>query len=511
MPDMPAAATTEETTPVEEGSELVAIDLGSNSFHMIIARLEAGQLSIVDRLRERVQLAAGLDDDKFLSAMAIRRGLDCLARFEQRLRPMKDARVRAVGTNTLRKARNAREFIAEARTVLGHPIEVISGGEEARLVYLGVAHDLADDTGRRLVVDIGGGSTECILGERFEARRTESLHMGCVSHSQRYFGDGKISRALFREAVTAAQVELEPIKLDYQKIGWVTAVGSSGTINAIDSILRTNQWSDDGITMSGLRALRDALCSQGRISRLSLPGLSVDRQPVIVGGLAILYGLFKSLGIDRMTASGGALREGLLYDTMGRIQHEDVRDRTIERLTELYRIDRDQGLRVEATALACLEQVAYAWELHHPDLRMLLSWASRLHELGRAVSFSSFHAHGSYLLQHSDMAGFSRDQQAYLAALVAAHRRRLKPERLEALRMVGSETAVKVAALLRIAATLNRSRNPEALPSFELVAARDNLELTMPAGWLDGHPMTKADLEQQATYLGAAGINFTAR
>ena len=246
-----------------------------------------------------MQLAAGLDDDKFLSAMAVKRGLDCLARFEQRLRPMKDARVRAVGTNTLRKARNAREFIAEARTVLGHPIEVISGGEEARLVYLGVAHDLADDTGRRLVVDIGGGSTECILGERFEARRTESLHMGCVSHTQRYFGDGKISRALFREAVTAAQVELEPIKLDYQKIGWVTAVGSSGTINAIDSILRTNQWSDDGITMTGLRALRDALCSQGRISRLSLPGLSVDRQPVIVGGLAILYGLFKSLGIDR--------------------------------------------------------------------------------------------------------------------------------------------------------------------------------------------------------------------
>lgn len=496
---------------LQDGAELVAVDLGSNSFHMIIARLQDGQLAIVDRLRERVQLAAGLDDDKFLSAMAIHRGLQCLARFEQRLRPITHARVRAVGTNTLRKARNAKEFITQAREVLGFPIEVISGREEARLIYLGVAHDLADDIGRRLVVDIGGGSTECILGERFEARRTESMHMGCVSHTQQFFGDGKITRALFREAATAAQVELEPLKLDYQRLGWVTAVGASGTINAIDQIMRANGWSTDGITMAGLRTLRDEVCRQGRVSRLSIPGLSTDRTPVIVGGLAILYGVFKSLKIDRMTASGGALREGLLFDTLGRIRHEDVRDRTIERLTQHHRIDREQAKRVEATALTCLDRVAYAWDLHHPDLKMMLSWAARLHELGRGVSFSSFHAHGAYLLQHSDMAGFSKDQQSYLAALVAAHRRRLKPERLEGLRAVGGESAIRLAALLRLAATLNRSRNPEPAPELHVGAARDNLEIELPEGWLDAHPMTQADLAKQATYLAAAGINFTAQ
>ncbi len=501
---------TPDVPSVSEGSDLVAIDLGSNSFHMIVARLQGGQIAVLDRLRERVQLAAGLDDDKFMSAMAMHRGLECLARFEQRLRPMQGAHVRAVGTNTLRKARNARDFIGKARKVLGHPIEVISGREEARLIYLGVAHDLADDVGRRLVVDIGGGSTECIVGERFEARRTESLHMGCVSHTQKHFGDGKVTRALFREASTAAQVELEPIKLDYRRLGWVTAVGASGTINAIDGILRAGGYSDDGITLPALRALRDEICSQGRLSRLSIPGLSADRAPVIAGGLAILYGIFKSLGIERMTASGGALREGLLYDFLGRIRHEDVRDRTIERLTEQHSIDRAQGLRVEATAMSCLQQVAYAWDLHHPDTKMLLSWAARLHELGRVVSFSSFHAHGAYLVQHSDMPGFSKDQQAYLAALVAAHRRRLKPERLEALRAAGGKTALRIAALLRLAATLNRSRTPEPLPELHLVAAADNLELTLPKGWLDSHPMTKADLEHQSSYLAAAGVNFTA-
>lgn len=497
--------------PDDTRSELVAIDLGSNSFHMIIARLEGGQLRVIDRMRERVQLAAGLDADKFLTAMAMHRGLECLARFEQRLRPIPSARVRVVGTNTLRKARNARDFITDARRVLGHPIEIISGREEARLIYLGVAHDIADDRGRRLVVDIGGGSTECILGERFEARRVESLHMGCVGHTQNYFGDGKLTRSLFREAATAAQVELEPIKLDYQRMGWVTAVGASGTINAIDTILRTNGWSDDGITLAGLRTLRDAMIDAGRISKLSIPGLSTDRTPVIAGGLAILYGIFKSLQIERMTASGGALREGLLYDTIGRIRHEDIRDRTIEQLTERFRLDRGQGLRVEATASGLLDQVRYAWELHHPEYEQLLGWAARLHELGLCVSYSGFHMHGAYLVEHTDMPGFSHDQQAFLAALIAAHRRRLKPERLDALRALGGSNAIRLATLLRIAATLDRSRDAEPLPEVSLVAAGDTLELTLPPQWLQDHPMTRADLVNQAEYLSAAGLHFTAR
>lgn len=488
-------------------SELVAIDLGSNSFHMIIARRTGDQLDVIDRMRERVKLAAGLDANKHLTEEAQRRGLECLERFAQRLRPLPQARVRAVGTNTLRRARNAREFLRRARLALGHPIEVISGREEARIVYLGVAHDLSDDAGRRLVIDIGGGSTEVILGERFEARRTESLHMGCVSHTSTFFGDGRLRRDSFREAITQAQVELEPIKRDFRKLGWVSAVGSSGTILAVDSILRTNGWSD-GITYAGLRLLRDTMIEQGRTDRLAIAGLAEERASVLPGGLAIMLAVFKSLRIDRMTAANGALREGLIYDTLGRIQHEDVRDRTIERLTERYGIDREHALRVQQTARICLSQVANAWELHHPEYGLLLDWAARLHEVGLLVSFSGFHTHGAYLLTHSDMPGFSRDQQAYLAALVAAHRRRPKPDRVEALRAAGGEVALRLATLLRLAATLNRARDPAQLPEFELTAAGPVLELRLPEGWLDGHPMTTADLGQQQQYLAMAGFHL---
>jgi exopolyphosphatase/guanosine-5'-triphosphate,3'-diphosphate pyrophosphatase len=498
-----------ETNPLVE-SELVAVDVGSNSFHMIIARLVNGHFNVIDRMRERVLLAAGLDANKHLTEEAQRRGLACLGRFGQRLRSIPQARVRAVGTNTLRKARNAREFLARASVALGHPIEVISGREEARIVYLGVAHDLSDDQGRRLVIDIGGGSTEVILGERFEARRTESLHMGCVSHTLRFFGDGRLRREAFRDAVTEAQVELEPIQSDLRKSGWVSAVGSSGTITAIDGILRANGWGD-GITYPGLRLLRDKMLEQGRIDRLLIPELSEERASVLPGGLAILMGAFKSLRIERMTAASGALREGLLYDTLGRIQHEDVRDRTIERLTERYGIDREQALRVQETARSCLQQVASAWGLHDPELGMMLDWAARLHEIGLAVSYSGFHSHGAYLLTHGDMPGFSRDQQAYLAALVAGHRRRPKPDRIEALRATGGDVALRLATLLRLATTLNRARDPGLLPAFTLTAAGPVLELRLPPGWLDEHPMTAADLRQQQGYLEMAGLHFTAR
>ncbi len=491
-------------------AELVAIDLGSNSFHMIIARLVGGQIHVIDRMRERVKLAAGLDSDKMLTDDAQQRALACLERFGQRLRSITNARVRAVGTNTLRKARNGAGFLERAHEALGYPIEIISGREEARIVYLGVAHDLSDDAGRRLVIDIGGGSTELILGERFEARRTESLHMGCVSHTMRFFGDGRLRREAFREATTDAQVELEPIKRDFRNTGWVSAVGSSGTITAIANILRINGWSED-ITYAGLRELRRVMIEQGRIDRLNIPELSEERASVMPGGLAILMGVFKSLRIERMTAASGALREGLLYDTMGRDEHEHVRDRTIERLTRRYDIDQAQALRVQATARTFLSQVAHAWELYHPEYGLLLEWAARLHEIGLAVSFSGFHTHGSYVLTHADMPGFSRGQQAYLAALVGAHRRRLKPERLDALRTAGGDTALRLAALLRLAATLNRARDPDLLPEFTLTAAGPVLELRMPEGWLAKHPMTKADLRKQQDYLSVAGFRFTAK
>jgi exopolyphosphatase / guanosine-5'-triphosphate,3'-diphosphate pyrophosphatase len=493
-----------------ESEELAAIDLGSNSFHMLIARHTGGQITVIDRLRERVQLAAGFDENNDLTGEAQERGIACLARFGQRLEPLEQVRVRAVGTNTLRKAKNAREFLERAQLALGHRIEVISGREEARIVYLGVAHNISDDTGRRLVVDIGGGSTECIIGERFEARKTDSLHMGCVSHTLDFFGDGKLRRENFRSAVTAARVELETIERDFRKTGWVSAVGSSGTITAIEGILRANGWGEDGITRAGLRSLREYLVEVGRITKVSLPGLSADRAPVLPGGLAVLMGVFKSLKIERMTVSTGALREGLLYDTIGRSTHEDVRRQTIASMCERYSVDSNQASRVEATALRCLDQVAYAWGLHHPDLRQMLSWSARLHEIGLALSYSGNHNHGAYLVANTEMPGFSHEKQAFLAALIRAHRRRLRLDNLDELRQAGGEEAIYLALILRLAAALNRGRDPQPLPTFQLVAAARTIELRFPHGWLGQKPLTSADLENERSWLAETGFTFTA-
>jgi exopolyphosphatase/guanosine-5'-triphosphate,3'-diphosphate pyrophosphatase len=489
--------------------QLAAVDLGSNSFHMLIARVREGQIEVIDRMRERVQLAAGFDEHNNLTPEAQARGLAVLERFGQRLAAIESVHVRAVGTNTLRKAKNARQFKAAAQRALGHPIEVISGAEEARIIYLGVAHSLADDSGRRLVIDIGGGSTESIIGERMEPRRVESMHIGCVSHTLRWFGDDKLRREQFRDAVMAARVEIETFEREFKRTGWVSAVGSSGTILAIDQILRANGWSDDGITRAGLRQLREKMIEVGRISKLVLPGLSADRTSVLAGGLAILIGCFKSLKIDRMRVSTGALREGLLYDTIGRNTHEDVRVRTVEAMVERYRIDRDQAARVEATAMQLLDQVAMPWSLHHPEQRHLLTWAARLHEIGLTLSYSGHHNHGAYIVANSDMPGFSSDFQRLLAELIRTHRRRVRQATVDELRSLGGDVALQLAVLLRIAVTLNRSRDPQPLPEFRITAAATTIELQFPTGWLEAHPATAADLGNDRAFLAAAGFNLS--
>jgi exopolyphosphatase/guanosine-5'-triphosphate,3'-diphosphate pyrophosphatase len=489
--------------------QLAAVDLGSNSFHMLIARVRAGQLEVIDRMRERCQLAAGFDESNHLTEEAQERGIAVLERFGQRLAAIESVRVRAVGTNTLRKAKNARQFIAKAQKALGHAIEVISGNEEARIIYLGVAHSLSDDAGRRLVVDIGGGSTECIIGERFEPRRVESLHIGCVSHTLRYFGDGKLRREAFREAVTATRLEVASFEREFKRTGWVSAVGSSGTILAIDQIVRANNWSEHGITRSAIRQLREAMIGVGRISKLNLPGLSSDRASVLPGGVAILHGLFKSLKIEEMRVSTGALREGLLYDSIGRNTHEDVRVRTVDAMVERYRIDRGHASRVETTALRCLDHVAMPWSLHHPDQRWLLVWAARLHEVGLTLSYSGYHNHGAYIVANSDMAGFSRDRQRLLAEMIRSQRRCWRTTTLEELRTLGGEPAVQLSLLLRLAVTLNRNRDPEPLPRFDLTVAGPTVELRFHEGWLDAHPATRADLHNQQEFLATAGFIFS--
>ncbi len=489
----------EQSTSEGTSGSVAAVDLGSNSFHMVVARPVNGHLNVVDRLREPVRLAAGLDADNQLDAEAQKRAIACLERFGQRLRDMPPGSVRAVGTNTMRKARNSDELLEAAAAALGHPIEIISGLEEARLIYLGVSHSLPDSQGRRLVMDIGGGSTELIIGERFEPHYMESLYMGCVSVSQGYFADGTITAKSMRRAEIAAGQELQPVEQSYRRLGWASAVGSSGTIRAVGDVVQAMGWSEGGITLPALKKLREALIAAGDVGKLgALQGLPPERAPVFPGGVAILLATFEALGIEQMQVSDGALREGLLYDLMGRIRHEDVRERTITGLSERYHVDKGQARRVEATLLHCLGQVADAWKLDQECAASLLQWAAQLHEIGLAVAHSGYHKHGAYLLEFSDMPGFSRQEQRLLAVLVRGHRRKFANTLFKDLPEAQRERIMRLTVLLRLAVLLHRSRADAELPPLSLHADGKNLFLAFPTGWLDQHPLTQADLAQEA-------------
>jgi exopolyphosphatase / guanosine-5'-triphosphate,3'-diphosphate pyrophosphatase len=489
---------------------VAGIDLGSNSFHMIVARVEEGQLHVVDRMRERVRLASGLTREHTLTDAAMDRALACLTRFGQRVRELPLGTVRAAGTNTLRQAKNTSAFLARAEEALGHPIDIIAGREEARLIYLGVAHGVPNDPGRRLVIDIGGGSTECILGEGFEPVATESLFMGCVSFSTRYFPGGVIDRDSFRRAQTAAMLELQSIERAYRQLGWQSCYGSSGTVLAIAELLRTNGFVEDGITRKGLKKLRAALCEAGSTS-VSISGLDPDRALVLPGGLAILLAAFKSLGIERMQPAESALREGLLYDLIGRIRHEDVRERSIRRLAERSRVDREQAQRVERTAARCLADVAKAWDLEDEGAAQMLAWAARLHEIGLEIAHTGFHKHGAYIVGHADLPGFSRNDQQLLAFIVQSQRRKLQLDGLALLPEAQRERALRLGVVFRLACCLNRSRSSEPLPPFELKADGRMLSLRLAAEGFERTPLTHADLAEEAQRLSAAGFELEVR
>lgn len=487
---------------------VAAIDLGSNSFHMLLARLLEHETRVVDRVREVVRLASGLDDQEILSGEAQERALACLQRFSERIRHLPPGHVRAVGTNTFRKASNAREFIRRAEAILGHPIEVVAGQEEARLIYLGMIHSTAPRPGRRLVIDIGGGSTEIILGEGSELIQAESLDVGCVSFSQRFFTEGKLRRKLFDRAVLAAQIEFHEIADRFPFSGWEFCLGTSGTVHATQGILRTRAGGDDAITHDGLLWLRDQLIEARHLADVSLPGLNAERKPVLPGGVAILLAAFESLAIDRMQATPGGLREGVLHDLIGRFRHEDIRDVTIRGCVRRYQADEAQGHRVERIALKLRRQVADAWNLQDPQLERLLGWAARLHEIGLAIAHSGFHKHGEYVIRNSDMPGFSTDDQIVLATLVRCHRRKLPLKNLEALPHLETESALRLVILLRLAVILSGSRHAPAVPPLELRAGKSELELAFAGDWLERHPLTRAELEKEALILERCGYRL---
>lgn len=493
----------------DDSAEVIAaVDLGSNSFHMKVARVVDGQLAVIDRMRESVRLAAGLNEERDLEAEARERALGVLERFGQRLRDVPAHNVRAVGTNTLRSARQARDFLAECESALGHPIEIISGREEARLIYLGVAHSTAQDEGQKLVVDIGGGSTELIIGQRFEPLKMESLYMGCVSMSREFFPDGAIDAERMRRAVLAAQQELEYVEEDYRRMGWNSAIGSSGTIRNAWQIIQNADWSRKGIGAKGLAKLSDVLVETGRADKRSLRGLQPERASVFAGGVAILVAVFESLQVRRMSCADGALREGLLYDLIGRLDYKDVRGATIDDLCRRYRVDHDQARRVADTAEYLLERVARDWDLDGKRSAHVLEWAARLHEIGLDISHSQYHKHGAYVLGNSDLPGFSQQEQSEIAALVRVHRRKFTTAVFDDLPRGRHPRLLRLAVLLRIAVALHRGRHDADLDGLKVAASTEGLHLSFPDGWLGEHPLTEADLAREAAYLESAGLTL---
>ena len=487
---------------------LAAVDLGSNSFHMVVARHVDGQLVIIDRLREMVRLAEGVDEAGRLDKVVAARALACLQRFGQRLADMHADSVRVVGTNALRRARRKQSFLERAREAIGHPIEIIAGREEARLIYSGVAHTMPLDTGHRLVVDIGGGSTEMIIGQGFEPLELESLDLGCVTLSERYFADGKLSAKRFERARVAAQQELEPVQMAFRARGWETVAGSSGTVRAIFEALRELDPQCTAITLPAMEELIQVLVRAGSTRAIPLLAVTDERKPAFAGGLVILTEVFAQLGIRTMRAADGAMREGLLYDMMGRFTSEDARERTVRSMQQRYHVDTAQAARVEDTAVAFLTQVQQAWQLTDPLAELALRWAARLHEIGLDVAHSGYHRHGAYLLENGDMPGFAREEQLLLARLVGAHRRKLVLDGVEDLIPPWDVLAVNLIVLLRLAVLLHRDRSGAPLPAMTLVPRGRTLELQFMLRSLRDHPLTSADLQQEVEYLEAQGLRL---
>ncbi len=487
-----------------------AIDLGSNSFHMIIARETHGQMQIIDKHKEMVRLRAGLDKKGKLSKNAFEDGISCLERFGQRIKDIPANNVRAVGTNTLRNAKNSREFLAQAKQALGHGIQIISGQEEARLIYLGVAHGLPQNDEKRLVMDIGGGSTEYIIGKRMENRHLTSTEMGCVSISQEFFPKGKITEANFIEATSRCRQILRPHRRTLLKKGWDLSIGASGTIKSIGQILELNEWADSSITLQGMIKLSKTLIKAGSTNELKLAGLKDERRPVLIGGLAVLMATFIELNIEKMQVSQYALREGLILDTLGRLNAEDIRETSVKAMQKWMKVDTEQADEVAKTANSLFKQSHNTWSLYSDsfDYSRLLNWACRLHEVGLAVSFKRSRYHSSYIINNADMAGFNQQEKQVLAALVLNQRGRYIEESIEDLDDSVKDVMPYLTVLLRLAVRIHRGRDLEIVDPTLRIEDKNSIHLDFDDHWLDEHPLTRLDLETEANRLEKVGFKL---
>nr|WP_191629149.1 exopolyphosphatase [Pandoraea terrae] len=489
---------------------LAAVDLGSNSFRLIIGRVEetpaGSQIYQVDALREPVRLAAGLNTDKYLDHPSQQRGWDVLKRFGERLRDFHPDHVRAVATNTLRVAKNASDFLVEAERALGFPIEVIAGREEARLIYAGAAHSVPTCAGNRLVVDIGGGSTEFIIGQDYDPQIMESLYIGCVSHSRQFFPSGNVDEYAMKQAELAARREIQIIAGPYRDAGWSQAIGSSGTARALAELIEANGFNDGGghgLTRNGLERLKRALIKAENANRAKLAGLKQDRIPVLPGGLSIMLAVFNELEIESMETTDAALRLGVLYDLLGRSHHQDMRAVTVEQFMRRYGVDRAQAERVGNLAIGLCGQIAAEDEDQREEDEALLSWASSLHEMGLSISHSAYHKHSAYIGSNADMPGFSRPDQARLAELLLGH-----VGKLGKLAAQPRKVGWHLLFCLRLAVLFCRRRT-DALPAdIEISALDDGFQVQVERAWVEANPLTEYSLQREAAEWEKIGMRY---
>ncbi len=499
-----------QPVPSELPSSVAAIDLGSNSFHMIVCNLEQGKLRTIDRLKEMVRLASGLDNKRNINEKTQKRALECLERFGQRIGNFPAGSVRIVGTNTLRMAKNSKQFIARAEKALGHPIEIIAGVEEARLIYQGVANSLGSNANLRLVMDIGGGSTEYIIGKNDTAHVKESLNMGCVTVSNLFFKDGKISKRNFKRATLFAQQKLNPHQKKFSHKNWNEAIGASGSLRSIHKVLMATKWSNDGITTDGLEKLIEHIVNCEHVNELQLPELNEDRLPVFVGGVAITYATFLALKIEQMTVSDGALREGLVHDLLGRIYDYDIRTKTVETIASHYHTDIEHTKNILKTVDYILNQLDSSCCADNSKIiTQFIHWAVYLHGIGRNIAHSKYHKHSAYIIENGDFAGFSRQDQVLLATLVLSHCKKFSRSRFKKLPSPWNQDAPFLTIILRLAILLHRNRHTVERPEFKISIQPSEIELDFANDWLKNAPLTHADLEIEADYLNVAGFNLT--
>ncbi|NVJ65969.1 MAG: phosphatase [Gammaproteobacteria bacterium] len=474
---------------------------------MAIAQYDGQAFQIIGKIKEKVQLASGLDEHNRLSEEAIERGLNCLKLFGERLHAIPKSQIKIVATYTLRKAKNARDFIERAEKVLSVPIEILPGTEEARLIYNGVSHN-HPDIERALVIDIGGGSTEIILGDKFEHLSLDSLSLGCVTY-KRFFKDGIINQENFQQAMLNASLTISPVERRYMSNNWQHCLGSSGSIEAVHKVIQGFGFRDTCIRMEHLEFLREKLLEIGQIEDIKFEGLSVSRVNTFTTGLVILMALFKELKIPELYISNASLREGILLELADELQGNDNRDQTVASLISRFNIDRDFGQIIRGDAETIFHAVCDTWGLYDPHYKNLLDWSTVLHEIGLSISYSKMRFHSAHIIQYADMPGFSLQTQESLAAIILAQNKKLYPDNFEN-KYEPKQVLLALAQILRLAILFNIKRDNTDISTLEFIARYDNeLLIKIPQQWADEHQLIMFEMEKEKAYLAYHGIQLS--